>query len=340
MTNASQPTSTNDVQDQTDEDKKKSRGKKFLSNAFNFVAGFAVAATVKTAVTAAVTWACAPVASGLVLSAVALGLSAVAVGGAMGTFAWAKERHQAKAAGLDTPKFWSDENKARMKSSTIWALLGGAAFFGIDAAFFGDDNCVVPAATTTSTVVVDNVVAPAVIVPEVTPAPVVIPEVTEPVFENPLLDEVVCTTPMDFVAEMIETQSETVSQDVLDAFERAQSTNEAVAMQGTKDLAYALFNGDGIEKDASTALQMFCDAASNGNIQAQVDTLYIQFHGLHGVTADPQSAFEAMKSIGDDRAEWFVSEWAKSGMVEASSAATPVSDALAQLKTSTGCGLS
>lgn len=82
--------------------------------------------------------------------------------------------------------------------------------------------------------------------------------------------------------------------------------------QSIKDMAYFLFNGfEGMDVDQTSAMTLFNEAAGMGNVQAQVDLAYIEYHGLADVTANPAEAMADMQELAsqDARAEWFVGQW-------------------------------
>lgn len=203
-----------------------------------------------------------------------LALSAVAVGAAMTVYEHAKARRSAKKAGLeDMPKFFTRRNLKTFGISGSFALAGGLIFMGADY-FFSSKQAVAEVA-----------------VKAVAPAPV-------------------CPTGVEqFSQAVAETKVTTAVQN---AMERAGSSVAEVAAQGKKDLGYYIFNGfGGVAENKAVALQLLKDAAEAGNVQAKVDLLYAQYHGLGGLAADPKGAAAAMAAIDTPAAEKFTEAWAK-----------------------------
>lgn len=263
--------------------KKYGRGKKALSIAFNIAAGAAAAAVAKSIVAVPMAMMSAPAVATLLVSS-------FAVGAAMTVMCHAGQTYSAKKKGVEGPKFWTKQNRNTFLKSSGFALIGGALFMGFGEVvdkFFGPTP--------------DPVPEPAVAQPVVTPEPA-----TETVIAAPVA--VPCPTPMESFASLIDGHN--VSDRVTDAIARAGSDNARVAAQGAKDLAFFAFNGfDGVPKDPTVAAGLFQQAAEAGNVQAKVDLLYMQYHGLGGVTANPSAALSAMNDIATPRAELFVQQW-------------------------------
>lgn len=280
------------------EAKKYGRGKKALSIAFNIAAGAAAAAVAKSVVAVPMALMSAPAVATLLVSS-------LAVGAAMTAMCHAGQTYSARKKGVEGPKFWTKQNRNVFLKSSGFALIGGALFMG-----FGEvlDKYFAPAAEPAPTpVATPDPVATPVVTPE--PAPI-----AEPVAEQTVVAPVPCPTPMESFATLIDGQN--VSERVTDALARAGSDNARVAAQGAKDLAFFAFNGfDGVPKDATVAAGLFQQAAEAGNVQAKIDLLYMQYHGLGGVTANPSAALSAMNDIGTPRAESFVQNWGGAGQI-------------------------
>ena len=268
--------------------KKYGWGKKALSITFNIAAGAAAAAAAKSIVAVPMAMMSAPAIATLLVSS-------VAVGAAMTVMCHAGQTYSAKKKGVEGPKFWTKQNRNVFLKSSGFALLGGALFMG-----FGEvmDKFFGPSPDTAAPAPVEVKPEPAVTVaPEPAPEQVIVAPVAVP-----------CPTPMESFGALI--NGHTVSERVTDAIARAGSDNARIAAQGAKDLAFFAFNGfDGVPKDATVAAGLFQQAAEAGNVQAKIDLLYMQFHGLGGVTANPSAALSAMNDIGTPRAEMFVQQW-------------------------------
>lgn len=115
--------------------------------------------------------------------------------------------------------------------------------------------------------------------------------------------------PQDQFRELIANQN--VSDDVKQAAERMLSTDPKIAAQATKDAAFHLLNGIGMDGgNDKLAVALLKEAADAGNVQARVDLAYLQYHGLAGVDAAPKEALAAMQDIKTDaRAVNFVAAW-------------------------------
>lgn len=279
----------------TANDNKKPR--KWCSIAFNMAAGFGVTAAAKVAVTTVATWASVPALGTLLASSLAVGLASTA---------W--QRHSMKKSGQKVDDYWNKQNMKRLAKNSGWALVGGALFLGLDANWdrlFGTTPDTTPVATPTVT-------EPTVTEPPVAPP---VPENTQvtPTPTEPPVAVVHCPSAMERFQELIAGQA--VSDRVTDAMNRAGSDDVRLMAQGTKDLAYFAFNNfDGVPEAQAVALDLFRDAASNGNTQAKVDLLYIQYHGLAGVEANREAAMAAMQDIkGSAKAAWFAQAWAEAG---------------------------
>lgn len=166
------------------------------------------------------------------------------------------------------------------------------------------------------------------------PADVVAPTVDTPVVETPVAEAPVAEAPV-VEAPAAETvapdapQADGVAADVdcVDPVAKAavimaaetdltpcaeQSLKMAQAgnAQGVKDLAAFFLNGtDGLPKDPMLGVELLKGAAEAGNVQAQVDLAYLQYHGLHGVEGGKDAALAAMQEIKSAAAREFVSAW-------------------------------
>lgn len=153
-----------------------------------------------------------------------------------------------------------------------------ASLFGIGDAQGASPNAVMPALSNGSIEPLEH--------PPVLSAPVVETTVVEP-------------TALEKTANMfidIETES-ALAQATLDAAMNGD-------MQSTKDTAYFLFNGfEGLPQDRELAAELYTVANNAGNIQAQTDYAYIQYHGLvKDVIPQDQSA--ALKTINEIGRSW------------------------------------
>ncbi len=306
----------------------KSRLRGFLKGAFNVVSGMAMGAAVsavaKTAAVVGMTIAGAPAWATILGSGVAVGIGSTLLHDAL-------ERRKLKKTGVELPAYFSLTHGKQLLSkknlkvfglSTTFAIAGSALFMGLHSGAiqnffgFGPDAHVVPPVVVppVETVVappVETVVAPPV---ETVVAPPVETVIAPPV-ETAVLPPVetivaapVCVSPADQFANLI--AGHDVSSRVTDAIARSASTNAHVAAQGAKDLAFFAVNGfDGVPKDPHVAVELFKQAAEAGNMQAKVDLLYMQYHGLGGVPADKASALGAMQDMKGARAAMFVQEW-------------------------------
>ena len=312
-----------------------------LKRVFNAAAGITAGAVltygIRGAAVAAGTWVSAPAVVTLAASYLAVGLSA-------GIINQIRRQHRAWKTGTKAAKFWDKDNRKVMLKGTAFGVLGGVAMLGLEhwLSGLGNTAAVTPAAPTpvaTTAPPVHSVAPPAPpadlhvvttpaqpVTPPPAPAvpaapPPAAPVVAHPVAPapspaapTPVAPAVVtptCHTPMAEIRDIVAHHH--VTPDVKGALHRAMSHNAHVMEQGRKDLAYYLFNGlHGMPKNQGLALQAFCDAAHHGNVQAQVDQLYIKYYGLAGTHADPQAALEGMKHIHNNaRAEWFVKQWSK-----------------------------
>ena len=166
------------------------------------------------------------------------------------------------------------------------------------------------------------------------PADVVAPTVDTPVVETPVAEAPVAEAPV-VEAPAAETvapdapQADGVAVDVdcVDPVAKAavimaaetdltpcaeQSLKMAQAgnAQSVKDLAAFFLNGtDGLPKDPTLGVELLKGAAEAGNVQAQVDLAYLQYHGLHGVEGGKDAALAAMQEIKSAAAREFVSAW-------------------------------
>lgn len=299
--------------------KKYGWGKKALSISFNIAAGFAAASAAKAIVAVPMTLFAAPAVATLLVSS-------IAVGAAMTAMCHAGQTYSARKKGLEGPKFWTKQNRNTFLKSSGFALIGGALFMGFGEGLFDRFFGTTPD-------------APAPVIPDVNTTPLVAPTVLDSAPDlgglgqpdavihttvpdslpdmapDTTPDAVIaapaplpCPTPMESFGSLIDGHS--VSERVTDALTRAASDNATVAAQGTKDLAYFAFNGfDGVPQSDNVAAGLFQQAADAGNVQAKIDLLYMQYHGLGGVTANPDAALSAMNDITTPRAEMFVQQW-------------------------------
>ncbi|MDF3024296.1 MAG: hypothetical protein K0R10_1657 [Alphaproteobacteria bacterium] len=287
----------------------KSRMRGFLKGAFNVVSGMAMGAAVsavaKTAAVVGMTIAGAPAWATILGSGVAVGIGSTLLHDAL-------ERRKLKKGGAELPAYFSLTHGKELLSkknlkvfglSTTFAIAGSALFLGLQSGTIqGWLGFVVPP-------VVETVVAPPV---DTVVAPPVETAVIPPV--ETIVAAPICLSPTEQFAALIDGHD--VSARVTDAISRSASTNAHIAAQGAKDLAFFAFNGmDGVPKDASVAVELFKQAAEGGNMQAKVDLLYMQYHGLGGVTADKASALGAMQDMKGARAAMFVREWGGAGRV-------------------------
>ncbi len=279
-----------------------SRKKKILSAVFNMAAGAAVTAVVKAAVVATMTWAAAPAVATLLVSSLAVGIASA-------TFCHIGQVNAAKKNNTIAPKFWSKATAKTAAKSSAFALVGGALFLGFHEGIiqnwlgFGHHAATVPAVV--PPVPVEHV-APVVAAPVVVPVEHLAPVVAAPVVVH-------CASPVEQFTDLI--KGHHVSAQVTDAMHRAASGNAHVAAQGAKDMAFYAQNGlGGVPKDPNVAVELFKQAADAGNVQARVDMLYLQHHGLDTIAADKQSSLSAMKDIAhNSRASHFVKAWGGAG---------------------------
>lgn len=304
--------------------KKYGWGKKALSISFNVAAGFAAAAAAKAVVAVPMTLFAAPAVATLLVSS-------LAVGAAMTAMCHAGQTYSARKKGLEGPKFWTKQNRNTFLKSSGFALVGGALFMGFGEGLFDRFFGTMPDAPAPE--------APAPVIPDVNTTPLVAPTVLDtapdlggvsqpdtaiPTTTPAALPDIApdatpdaaiatpaplpCPTPMESFGNLIDGHN--VSERVTDAMSRAASENAAVAAQGTKDLAFFAFNGfDGVPQSDTVAAGLFQQAADTGNVQAKIDLLYMQYHGLAGITAQPDAALSAMSDIATPRAEMFVQQW-------------------------------
>lgn len=98
--------------------------------------------------------------------------------------------------------------------------------------------------------------------------------------------------------------------DLTPCAEQSLKMAQAGNAQGVKDLAAFFLNGtDGLPKDPMLGVELLKGAAEAGNVQAQVDLAYLQYHGLHGVEGGKDAALAAMQEIKSAAAREFVSAW-------------------------------
>lgn len=302
-----------------------SRKKKWLMRAFNVAAGAGVTMAAKSAAVVGMTVAGAPVWA-------TMAGSAVAVGVAMTLFCHFGERHTAKKGGAELSPFFSKAHAKEIFTkkhanvflkSSAFALIGSALAMGFQEGIFQDAwHRVFGGGTTPAPVVVppvETVTQPVVTQPVVPPVETVQaqPMVVAPIEAAPVVAP--CLTAGEQFTQLIDGHQ--VSARVTDAIARSASTNAAVAAQGSKDLAYFAFNGfDGVPKNPNVAVELFKQAAESGNMQAKVDLVYMQYHGLGGIAADKASALSTMKSLGGARAASFVANWGGSAKAVAAQA--------------------
>src|SRR5690606_36988536 len=264
---------------------KTTTGEKVLSAAFNMAAGAGAAWAAK-AVAASLFATCLPAVG-------TIALTSVAVGAAVATATWLRKKHLAKKRGADAPAFWTKDTGKTFLISSAFAGIGGALF-----AYFtgGFDSCLntaandVTAGTTPAPVdtaaLPANPAEPVITTDTVTaPAETVIPEtVTEAVPETvpETVTQAVAAAPAFSCGDVTQSfnnwaASGDVSSRVAESLARAENGSA----QGVKDLGYFLFNGfDGVEQNRELAVKFFECAAQQGNVQAQVDLAYAQYHGL------------------------------------------------------------
>ena len=299
--------------------KKYGRGKKALSISFNIAAGFAAAAAAKAIVAVPMTLFAAPAVATLLVSS-------IAVGAAMTAMCHAGQTYSARKKGVEGPKFWTKQNRNTFLKSSGFALVGGALFMGFGEGLFDRFFGTAPEAPAPVMPVIETapLVSPTVLdnAPNLgnlgqpdavihTTAPAALPDMAPDTIPDTVIDATAplpCPTPMESFGSLIDGHS--VSERVTDAMSRAASDSATVAAQGTKDLAYFAFNGfDGVPQSDTVAAGLFQQAAESGNVQAKIDLLYMQYHGLGGVAANPDAAIAAMNDIATPRAEMFVQQW-------------------------------
>ncbi|TVQ82282.1 MAG: hypothetical protein EA357_10005 [Micavibrio sp.] len=297
---------------------------KILSAAFNIAAGAAAAFTAKT-VAAAVFATCLPAVG-------TIAVTSVAVGAAVATTSWYLKKRKAEKQGFAAPDFWSKDTGKTFLLSTALAGVGGALFAYFSGAF---DSCVtatpepssIPDTSPDNSSVsdpADSLVPPVepqipetadvpepASEPEIEPAPEAVPDPDTDAAEAAAIEpEAGAAAPFacgDVTAAFNAWAAAggEVSARVAESLARA----EAGSAQGVKDLGFFLFNGfDGVEQNRELAVKFFECAAQQGNVQAQVDLAYAQYHGL-GTEAQPEAALSAMQDIGSRKAEWFVQQW-------------------------------
>ncbi len=164
-----------------------------------------------------------------------------------------------------------------------------------------------------------DVVAPTVDTPVVETPVAEAPVVEAPVVEAPAAETVAPDAPQaDGVAVDVDCVDPVAKAAVIMAAETdltpcaEQSLKMAQAgnAQGVKDLAAFFLNGtDGLPKDPMLGVELLKGAAEAGNVQAQVDLAYLQYHGLHGVEGGKDAALAAMQEIKSAAAREFVSAW-------------------------------
>ncbi|AEP08811.1 SEL1-like repeat protein [Micavibrio aeruginosavorus] len=164
-----------------------------------------------------------------------------------------------------------------------------------------------------------DVVAPTVDTPVVETPVAEAPVVEAPVVEAPAAETVAPDAPQaDGVAADVDCVDPVAKAAVIMAAETdltpcaEQSLKMAQAgnAQGVKDLAAFFLNGtDGLPKDPALGVELLKGAAEAGNVQAQVDLAYLQYHGLHGVEGGKDAALAAMQEIKSAAAREFVSAW-------------------------------
>ncbi|TNE29311.1 MAG: sel1 repeat family protein [Alphaproteobacteria bacterium] len=299
---------------------KTTTGEKILSAAFNVAAGAGAAWAAK-AVAASVFATCLPAVG-------TIALTSVAVGAAVATATWLRKKHLAKKRGLDAPKFWTKDTGKTFLISSAFAGVGGALF-----AYFtgGFDSCLSTGANDVAVNAAPTPVETAVIAPtagsdtfvapidtsSITAAAEIVPEIVPEVVDETVntvatetIEQTVVAAPAFSCGDATQsfsnwTAGSETSARVAESFARAGNGSA----QGLKDLGYFLFNGfDGVEQNRELAVEFFKCAAEQGNVQAQVDLAYAQYHGL-GTAAQPEQALNTMKEIGSKKAEWFVQQW-------------------------------
>lgn len=289
---------------------KKSR--KWLTGAFNIASGMAVSLAVKTLVVTCAATVAAPTAT--------VFIGAAAAGLATSYLRHTLENYQLGKAGQEPVKFTF--KKAAMGAG--FGMLGAGIIQGLDHFApdlvsntissiknffgFGPAACIeAPAAPVAPVADVQAVTAP------------VEPETATTSPQAIQLAETVVTAPEPTSLDCAKLLAENpaVSDRVHDAIERTTATNVKTSAQGLKDLGFFLYNGlDGMPKDPCLAVKLLKEAAELGNVQAQVDLAYIEYHGnaAAGVVANPEAALEKMQGIKTGAARQFVAQWTGAGV--------------------------
>ncbi len=325
--------------------------KGFLGKVFNFAVkagiGFGVSAALQTGAVFGATLAGAPVWATMLIAGVSVGIGSTLVQDAF------KRRGLSKQGGELTTYFskahlkelTSKESRKVFGISTVAALVGSALYFGFENGIIQNGWNALMGHSTTAVVVppvvhqapvvqaVPHVAATAPVQPvvampvapvqPVVPTPVApVPHTVAPVVAAPPVHHAVapvvapvhCLTPMQQFNNLI--QGHHVSAAVHNAMHRAALTNNPhVQAQGIKDLGFYAQNGlGGVPKNGNVALQLFTQAAHEGNKQAMRDMLYLQHYGFDSITANKTASLAAMKSIHHDAlATKFVQAWSHAG---------------------------
>lgn len=297
--------------------------RKWLTAAFNISSGMAVSLAVKSlVVTCAAT---------LASPATAIFIGAAAAGVATSYLRHTIENYQLGKAGQEPVKFTF--KKAALGAG--FGMVGAGVIAGLDhfapdlisntissiKNFFGFG----PAACIEAPAAIADIQPAAAPIEPVTPVETAAPTAPQGVE----LAETVVTAPEPTSLDCVKLLAENpaVSDRVQDALQRTAATNVKTSAQGLKDLGFFLYNGlDGMPKDPCLAVKLLKEAAELGNVQAQVDLAYIEYHGnaAAGVTANPAAALEKMQGIKTGAARHFVEQWTGTDLTEDSFAkATP-----------------
>lgn len=277
--------------------------RKWLTCAFNIASGMAVSLAVKTLVVTCAATIAAPTAT--------VFIGAAAAGLATSYLRHTLENYQLGKAGEEKVKFTF--KKAAMGAG--FGMLGAGIIQGLDhfapdlvsnaissiKNFFGFG----PAAC------IEAPAAPVAPVLDIAPAPVDAATTTP---GATVLPETIISVPEPTSIDCAKLLAENpaVSDRVHDAIERTAATNPKTSAQAMKDLGFFLYNGlDGMPKDPCLAVKLLREAAELGNVQAQVDLAFIEYHGnaAAGVAANPVAALEKMQGIKTGAARQLVEQW-------------------------------
>ena len=293
---------------------KKSR--KWLTGAFNIASGMAVSLAVKTLVVTCAATVAAPTAT--------VFIGAAAAGLATSYLRHTLENYQLGKAGEEKVKFTF--KKAAMGAG--FGMLGAGLIQGLDhfapdlvsnaissiKSFFGFGPAACIEAPAAAPVIADVQPVAAPVEPV---APVEAAAPTSPEAIQLAETAVTAPEPTSLDCAKLLAENPAVSDRVHDAIERTTATNVKTSAQGLKDLGFFLYNGlDGMPKDPCLAVKLLKEAAELGNVQAQVDLAYIEYHGnaAAGVVANPEAALEKMQGIKTGAARQFVAQWTGAGV--------------------------